>query len=402
MAFEQIAIVAIFACLYSAFAGGLERTPINGALIFVAFGLLLGPIGLGFLSDGLEIPVLRLIAELSLALVLFVEASKVNFHTLARAAKIPLRLILIALPLVIGFGFAFGLLLLSDISLIGLAILATIVAPTDAALGKAVVTNEKVPAEIREGLNFESGLNDGVCVPVFLAFLTVAVRTETGDNFSSILFELFLQEIGIGALVGIAVAVLAGFAIHFSFRMGWVSDSWVQVPLVATAIACFAGAQALHGSGFIAAFVGGLVFGVLAGKNTHKLVHAAEGTGDTLAMLTWIIFGAALVGQALPYLTWNVLLYSVLSLTAIRMVPVLIALIGLPLTFSQRNFVGWFGPRGLATIVFAMMVLQSNLPDANLIVATATCVVVLSIIAHGISAWPIINAMFGTENSETE
>lgn len=326
MAFDQIAIIALFACVYSATAGGLERTPINGAMVFVAFGLALGPVGVNFLNGGLEVPALRLIAELALALVLFVEASKVNFRTLARAFTIPQRLILIALPLVIGLGFVLGLFLLSEISLIGLAILATILAPTDAALGKAVVTNKTVPGEIREGLNFESGLNDGVAVPVFLAFITVATGREAGEGFSSILFELIVQEIGIGAIAGIAVAAVAAYTIQVSTRFGWISESWVQVPVVAAAIASFAAAQALHGSGFIAAFVGGLLFGVLSRKETDHLVHAAEGTGDTFALVTWVLFGAALVGQTAPYITWDVMIYSVLSLTVVRMVPVVLAL----------------------------------------------------------------------------
>ncbi|MBE1282101.1 MAG: sodium:proton antiporter [Rhodobacteraceae bacterium] len=393
---DQIAIIAIFVALYSAFAGGFERTPVNGALVFAAFGLALGPFGTGILTGGLEVPTLRLIAELSLALVLFVEASKVDLATLRRAFAIPQRLILLALPVIILLGMLFGFFLLSDISLIGLAILATILAPTDAALGKAVVTNKAVPGEIREGLNFESGLNDGVCVPVFLAFLTIANGQNAGDGFGSILFKLLIQEIGIGAVVGIVVTVLVGMAVKISDRNGWIHGSWIQVPVAAAAIACFAAAQALHGSGFIAAFVGGLCFGILTGKDTDHLVHASEGTGDTFALLTWVLFGSALIGPSLPWITWEVVVYALISLTVVRMVPVFLALRGLPLTFGQKNFIGWFGPRGLATVVFAMMVLQSGLPDAKQIVAVATCVVVFSIIGHGMSALPIIRWMFGS------
>lgn len=208
-----------------------------------------------------------------------------------------------------------------------------------------------------------------------------------------------MQEIGIGAIAGIAVAAVAvaavaAYTIQVSTRFGWISESWVQVPVVAAAIASFAAAQALHGSGFIAAFVGGLLFGVLSRKETDHLVHAAEGTGDTFALVTWVLFGAALVGQTAPYITWDVMIYSVLSLTVVRMVPVVLALYGLDLTFGQKCFIGWFGPRGLATVVFAMMVLQSGIPNANTIVATATCVVVLSAVCHGLSALPVIALMF--------
>ncbi len=280
-------------------------------------------------------------------------------------------------------------------SLLGVAILATILAPTDAALGKAVVTNKKVPAEIREGLNFESGLNDGVCVPIFLAFLTVATSVEQTGSFTMLAIGLVIQEIGVGAVVGGVVAVAAAAIIKRCYERGWVNESWMQAPVIAAAIACFAGSQALHGSGFIGAFIGGLAFGYIAKNSTHHLVHSAEGTGDIFAMLTWIAFGAAVVGQVADAFSMDVILYSLFALTLMRIVPVVLSMWGLPLTFGQKLFIGWFGPRGLATVVFAMMVLQSGLQDADLIVVTAVCTVLLSVILHGLSAIPYVSILFG-------
>lgn len=393
MPYEQIAVLAVFACLYSVAAGRIERSPVSGAIVFVAFGFLIGPI-LGILGTDVDAPALRLIAELSLALVLFVEASRADLKVLARAYAIPFRLIAVSLPLVILLGFGGGILLF-DMSLLGIALLATILAPTDAALGKAVVTNKQVPAHLREGLNFESGLNDGVVVPIFLTFLTLATAQAEHGSFSLLALHLVAQEIGIGAIVGLGIALACAWTIRHCHARDWLHESWIQLPVAAAAVACFAAAQALHGSGFIAAFVGGLAFGFLAGRDTHKLVHAAEGTGDTLTMLTWIVFGAAVIVPVAHAVTWHSVVFAVFALTAMRMVPVVLSLTGLGLSLRKKLFIGWFGPRGLATVVFAVMVFQSGLPEAETIVATAACTVLLSVVAHGVSAHPLVSALFG-------
>ncbi len=393
--YGQIAILALFAGLYAVVAGKIERTPVNGALVFVLFGLIMGPFGFAVFDGNTEAEALKLIAELSLALVLFVDASKVNFSVLAQVKAVPFRLIFLALPLSILLGFLIGSVVIDGVTALGLALLATLLAPTDAALGKPVVTSERVPSQIREGLSFESGLNDGVCVPIFLALLALSIGQAQGDAFGPLLGELILHEIGIGALSGLTVAFLAVMVIRASYRAGWVSEGWIYVPAAATAIAAFTSAQALDGSGFIAAFVGGLLFGALAGENGKKLTEPAEVTGDVLTMITWIAFGAGLVWHTYHAITWQILLYAVLSLTVVRMVPVWLVLRKQPLTLSEVLFIGWFGPRGLATVVFAMIVVTSPFPGADTIVATAICTVLLSVVLHGVTALPVIRRLFG-------
>jgi NhaP-type Na+/H+ or K+/H+ antiporter len=396
LAYDQIVILAAFVCVYAIAAGALERTPVNGALVFTGFGLLFGPFGFGFLTFNPEAADLRLIAELSLALVLFVEAAKADFSVLKRSFRIPQRLILVALPLVIVLGVLIGWLLFDTLTLIEIAVLATLLAPTDAALGKAVVTNKEVPAEIREGLNFESGLNDGVCVPLFLAFLVIATQQAAGASLSELAFGLILREIGIGAAVGLVLAAIVAWWMGVCGQRKWLSESWMQVPVAALAIACFTGAQALHGSGFIAAFIGGLLFGRLVKSDTEKLVHASESAGDTLALLTWVVFGAAVVGGSIAEWSVEVVIYAVCSLTVIRMLPVFVALTGLPLTVPDKLFIGWFGPRGLASVVFAVMVFAADLPGGPTIIATAVLTIVLSVVAHGLSAPSLIGALART------
>ena len=391
--YETLAILAVFIFIYSTVSGGLERTPINGALIFTAFGLALGPLGLGVLSLDVDKEGLRTLAELTLALVLFTDASNANLGVLKKNIGIPQRLLLIGLPLTILLGFGVGVLVFDGLTLLEIAILATMLAPTDAALGKAVVTNESVPSNIREGLNVESGLNDGICVPILFVFLALVTATDAETSTPVLAMKLVAEEIGIGVAVGVVLTVLGSWlGTRFADR-GWVTETWRQLPVPALAVACFAVAQWLGGSGFIAAFTGGLLFGGLAKRHKHELLLAAEGTGDTLALITWVVFGAAVVGQSVGSFTWEVVLYALLSLTVVRMLPVFLVLAGVRLQANEKLFIGWFGPRGLASIVFAVIVLNEHLPGGGTIAMTAVCTILLSVVAHGISANPLVAAL---------
>jgi NhaP-type Na+/H+ or K+/H+ antiporter len=199
---------------------------------------------------------------------------------------------------------------------------------------------------------------------------------------------LVMKEIGIGLAVGLILTTVASLLLKFGKGHQWLTHTWIQVPVVALAFGCFAIAQFLGGSGFIAAFTGGLLFGVLVKQHRDEFLRAAEGTGDTLALITWVIFGSAVVGKAVGYLSWLDLLYAVLSLTLIRILPVFLVLSGTGMSTEDKLFVGWFGPRGLASIVFGVIVLNANLPNSGPIAVTVVCTIILSIFAHGISANP--------------
>ena len=391
--YEDLAILAAFVFLYSIVSGGLERTPVNGALVFILVGIALGPVGLGVLNLNIEREGLRTLAELTLALVLFTDAANANLGVLKKSFHIPQRLLLIGLPLTILLGFGVGVLLFDTLTLFEVAILATMLAPTDAALGKAVVTNESVPANIREGLNVESGLNDGICVPILFVFLAQASGTGAENGTTALALKLVAGEIGIGLAVGVGFTVLATWLVKRFSSLGWITETWRQLPVVALSIVCFTVAQLLGGSGFIACFAGGLLFGAIAPAHKEPLLMAAEGTGDTLALITWVLFGAAVVGQALGSFSWEVLLYSLLSLTVVRMLPVFLTLTGMGLGTSEKLFMGWFGPRGLASIVFAVIVLGEKLPGGDIIAMTVTCTIILSVLAHGLSANPLVGVL---------
>ncbi len=391
--YETLTLIAVFVFLYSISSGGLERTLFSGAVVFAAFGVMFGPLGLDFLSLNIEKEGLRTLAELTLALVLFIDAANANLDVLRQNVRIPRNLLLISLPLTILFGFGAGVLIFGGLTLIEIAILATILAPTDAALGKAVITNDAVPANIREGLSFESGLNDGICVPILFIFLALASKNGIEGNTAMHAILLVVEEIGIGVIVGAGLAALGSWLFKQFNDRGWVTETWKQLPVIALAVACFALAQYIGGSGFIACFVGGLLFGWIAKDHKHKLLFAAEGGADTLALITWVVFGSAVIGHTLHKFTWEPLIYAVLSLTVIRMLPVFLVLIGTQLRTDEKLFVGWFGPRGLATIVFAVIVMNANLPGGDTIALTAVYTIVLSVVLHGISANPFVNAL---------
>jgi NhaP-type Na+/H+ or K+/H+ antiporter len=388
--YQNLAVLGAFVFLYSSVAARLERTSINGALVFVFVGLAFGPLGLGLLNLSVDEEGLRTLAELTLALVLFTDAANSDLSVLRSNIAIPRRLLLIGLPLTILLGFALGFLMFDQLGLIEIAVLATMLAPTDAALGKAVVTNEAVPSRIRQGLNVESGLNDGICVPILFLFLILATQTVGEQGNHLLALKLVAEEIGIGVAVGVVLTLAGAWTLKESAARGWVTESWRQVCVPALALACFATAQYLGGSGFIACFVGGMLFGWRAAQRKHALLLAAEGTGDTLAMLTWVVFGAGAVANSLGSFGWNVVLYSALSLTVIRMLPVFIAMTGMGLRLDEKLFIGWFGPRGLASIVFAVIVLNEHLPGGDTITMTVVCTITLSVLAHGLSANPLV------------
>ena len=386
--YQTLALLAIFVLIYSSIGGGVERTPISGPMIFMGFGLLVGPLGLGLFSLGVEEETIRLLAELTLALVLFTDAAGADLNELRKTWKLPTRLLLLGLPLTILLGFGVGVLVFDNLSLFEVALLATMLAPTDAALGKGVITNPAVPNGVRQGLNVESGLNDGICVPVLFLFLTLALGHGGDQSMGSLAFSFFAKEIGIGLVVGLALSTSTVWLLRLCHRRQWISHTWIQFPVVGLAVGCFATAQVLGGSGFIAAFVGGLLFGALTKDFRETLLRAAEGTGDTFALLTWVVFGAIFVGPSFEYFSFSIVLYALLSLTLIRMVPVFVSVAGLGFNSEGKLFMGWFGPRGLANIVFGVIVFRANLPNSGMLAHVVVLTVILSILFHGVTANP--------------
>jgi NhaP-type Na+/H+ or K+/H+ antiporter len=380
----EIALVLI---AFAAVSGRVRGTAITPAILFTGIGFVLGSEVLDTIGSGLSVGDIRLLAEVTLALVLFSDASALNARKLSHEAGFPARLLGIGLPLTIIFGAGAALWLFPELLLFEAIVLAVLLAPTDAALGQTVVSDKRLPSRVRQGLNVESGLNDGVCVPLLFAAVAFAELEEAPTFEGEIIVDL-LKEVGIAIAVGIAVAAVVGFVVTTSKRRGWLDEAWAQVvPLAAAAFAYTTTAE-LGGSGFIAAFVAGLLYGRMLGATTaHSTTRLMEEVGGVLSAVTFFVFGAILIGTGVPDLDLTTIVYAVLSLTAVRMIPVALSLIGSGTARPTMAFTGWFGPRGLATIVFMLTIIEeSNLPGTERIVQVATVTVLLSVVAHGASA----------------
>jgi len=385
----SLAIVALTLLGVAAVSGRLSGTPVTATIVFVAVGLLVGPEVLGEIDLESSSGTVRALAEATLALVLFCDASRIDLRRLRRDIGLPARLLAIGLPLTIALGALAAAVLLDRLGVEEAVVLAIVLAPTDAALGQAVVTEPRIPGRIRQGLNVESGLNDGICVPLLFAAVAVAdVESHISEGRSAA--TLLLEEIGYGVLGGVAGGLaVAAIITHFG-RRNLIADAWRQVIPGAGAALAYGTAAALGGSGFIAAFVAGMTFRVALRRDPEQINQLSEQVGNVLSGVTFVLFGAILLGPALGELSWELALYAVLSLTVVRMLPVAVAMLGSRARPPTLGFLGWFGPRGLASIVFAVIVIEeSNLPHEHLIVLAIYLTVGLSVFAHGVSAAPL-------------
>jgi NhaP-type Na+/H+ or K+/H+ antiporter len=385
----QLVAVALILLAFAAVSARLEGTWITPAMFFTAAGVGLGADALGLVSPSATGESVKLLAEATLTVVLFSDASRINLSLLRHELAVPARLLGIGLPLTIVLGFVAALVLLPDLAWAEALVLAVILAPTDAALGQAVVTYKRLPSSVRQGLNVESGLNDGICVPLFLIALTVAQAEEEGGGVAGAVRVVF-EKIGYGIVGGVLAGVLAASVVVYAGKRRWIGGSWLRVVPVAAAVLAFTFAEEIGGSGFIAAFVGGMVFGGLRRRDSSEVGELLEEAGAMLGAVTFIVFGAVLLGPAVGDATWQIVLYAVLSLTVVRMAPVAVAALGTGARPPTVAFLGWFGPRGLASIVFALLLLEEGgLPGDDVILSTVFVAVLLSVLAHGITAAPL-------------
>src|SRR6056297_870829 len=383
------AIVAVALVGFAIVSKRLSRSAVTGTMLFAALGLVLGPelvdlIDVAGLLDRSEFVTLVLTG--ALVIVLFTDASAIN------SAKwsddiIPARLLGIGLPVAIGLGWLFAAVLFGNLQIWEAAVLGTMLAPTDAALGKAVVSNERVPRRVRQALTIESGLNDGISLPVFLVFLETALATEESLAVSDLFVELG-KQVGIALVIGVLVGALGARAIAWARSSATAIDYWLEIGLVALAVSAYTIATPLGGSGFIAAWVAGFVFGQqYVTRHDDTLPEFAEASGDLLTMISFFVFGIFL-GPVLADLTWQTVVYGLLSLVVVRLVAVAISLVDAGLRWQTIAYIGWFGPRGLATIILTLEIIdESGLEGSSTIADTALFTVGLSVLFHGMSAW---------------
>jgi NhaP-type Na+/H+ or K+/H+ antiporter len=389
---DSVSLVAITGLLlmYALSSKRLSTSVVSAAMFFLVGGWVIGPSGLDLLALPATSSTVELLAELTLALVLFSDASRVRLSALRQEASLPIRLLGIGLPLTIVLGTLTAWWLLPELLLAEAVVLAVILAPTDAALGQAVVSDERLPARIRQALNVESGLNDGICVPL----LVIALAWADAESAALSVGESVLvaaEAIGYGIAAGIGVGAAVAWALRSAAARGWTGGGWEQVVPLAAALGAYGVADWWGGSGFIAAFVAGIVFGWLFGDHDSVGRLLEEGGALTNAA-TFVVLGAVLVFPTLDQVDFAIVLYALLSLTAVRMLPVAVAMLGTGARPPTVMFVGWFGPRGLASLVFVVLVLDTEgLAHGHVIVSAALATVLSSVFAHGISAVPLVN-----------
>ena len=384
-----ILVLAVGLFAWGVFSRRLEHGVVTPAMFFVAFGLLLGPEGTGWITLDVGGRELRAVAELTLTLVLFTDASRLNLRALRQDYPLPVRLLGVGLPLTIGLGAVAAKALFGGLTWLEAALVGVILAPTDAALGEAVIRDPRLPVRVSQGLNVESGLNDGICVPL-LVILLAATSADEGVTNAAAAVRLVSEQIGYGLLGGAVAAAVGSVVMAWASRHGFMSSEWRRVATLATAAACYGLAVPLGGSGFIAAFVGGLLFGWLNHEEVPSMTELVVDGGELFAALTFVLFGAVVVGPLLHRVDAKVVLYAALSLTVVRMLPIALALLGSHARLPTLGFIGWFGPRGLASIVFVVIAAdQPGLAGASLITVIVSTTVLSSVYLHGLSAAPL-------------
>ena len=389
---QDVAVIAGIVLLYGVGSEMLTRRWITGPMFFVGAGIVLGDAGLEWFEFGAGNDGVHLLAEATLVVVLFSDATRIDLKALSNGWRLPARLLVIGFPLTVIAGILVGVLVL-DLSWQEAGLLAAVLAPTDAALGAAVVTDERLPVRIRQALNVESGLNDGLAVPVVTVFVALVLSENAGLGTGFV--GESLSELALGVLWGVALGCGGGYLLRIAAERRWAEPIWQQLSTLSIAALAFTGADLIGGNGFVAAFTAGIAFGQIAGRHCTGIQNFTIDFGDGLAGATFAVFGAIIAGPALDQVTWEVLLYSLLSLTVVRMIPVSISMLGSHVRPHTRLFLGWFGPRGLASIVFGLLVLDSVVESGSSqsVFGVVAWTVLLSIVLHGLTAQPFAKAL---------
>ncbi|MFJ5519166.1 cation:proton antiporter [Streptomyces griseoluteus] len=387
---------------YGMFSRRLSGTVLSGPMVFMLVGVAIGPLGLDVLDRAKDPEVTRTLLESALVLLLFADAAAIRLRDLRREEFLPLRLLVVGLPATMALGWLAAWALLPGLGVWELALAAVVLAPTDAALGQQAFSNERVPPLIRGGLSVESGLNDGLALPFFVLALAAAGEGHGHPGVA----ETFLRALLLSGAIGIAAGWAGASLLRRSLTRGWSTSDWRQLTVLAVPAVAYALCLMGEGSGFIGSWAAGLAFGVHlrrapAGPHPRPAdsdpVHSTtftERLGLLLASLSFLVFGAVILGPTLQHLTWRMVVYAALSLTVLRMLPVALALTGTGLRATSVAYIGWFGPRGLASLVFGLLAAEEHLPGGTLLSGVVAVTVGLSVILHGASA-PVLGNRYG-------
>jgi NhaP-type Na+/H+ or K+/H+ antiporter len=385
MSETTVLVIAASIFLWGVISARLERADLTAPVVFMAVGAVLA--GTGQVDAATAPELAKPLVEITLVWVLFSDAARLRVHDLRADLGMCVRLLAIGLPLTVLAGWGLAAWLFPSLGVWLALLVGAALAPTDAALGVPVVTNPAVPSRVRRLITVESGLNDGIATPVVMlaiAGASSAASAQEGTGVGRAVVELL-----VGAAVGIAIGFGGGWLLRTARRAHWASEEFAGIAVLALALLSYVASTSLDGNGFVAAFVGGLAFGATAGKRGPAELLFLEQASGAVSLLVWLAFGAIAVPLVLDNPDPVLVLYAVVSLTLVRMVPVALASLGARLDRETVLFVGWFGPRGLASLVFALLALEALGPGADDAVAVIAVTVFLSVLAHGISAGPL-------------
>ncbi len=383
-----IFIIALIVLIYGFFSKALEKFNISGPMIFMSLGILLSPLVFGLANLKLDETVVEIVAEIALIIVLFTDASSLNITKLRREWRLSVRLLFVGLPVTIMFAMGIAMLFFPTESYLYLLLMALILAPTDAALGKAVVSDSRVPEKIRSCINVESGLNDGIVFPMLITVLLLITSGSQADNSW---FMFLVEQISLGFIFGAICGFVGAKILSKAMDKNWIFDTYKNLSPVSLAILSFYISEHFGGNGFIAAYISGLFFGNFSNVIDEKVESFLEGQGEILILISFLVFGLTFIPATYMFWDMKVFAYSVLSLTIFRMIPVAFSLSGLKLSLSTKLFIGWFGPRGIASILYIMIAVHTidGIKGHEIVFSVLTLTILLSIILHGLSAKPL-------------
>ena len=384
---DTVFVLTILVLCYAVVSGLVKKWYTAPALIFVLFGIVLGPFGLNFIEGGTDTTSFTVTAQLALTVILFNQAAELDLGAAFRRGDITFRLLVIGIPLALLLGTAAALLVLPVMPLWEAVCLAAIVAPTEVALIDALLEDDRIPERIRHALSTESGFYDGFALAAMLAALALA-SDQTKPDFARWGLFLIRTEL-VSLVVGAAIGALGGWIVARSRRRGWMSDTWAQLATLAIALVCFAAGERSHGSGFVAAFAGGLMFAFVARRVAIRPdTQVSDAAGQLLEFMVFAMFGGYAVIVGWRDADWRVVVFAILALFVVRLIAVHVALIRSGIAMHERTFIGWFGPRGIGTLVLGVLMIgRGEIEQAHLITQVVAVTVTLSLVVHSATAW---------------
>lgn len=384
MTTEAAFVLTLLVLGYAVVSGLVTRWYVAPALIFIVAGVLLGPDGAGVIDIGADTGTFTVVAQLALTVILFNQAAELDLRSILRRGHDSFRLIMIGIPLTIGLGTVTALLILPVMPVWEAVCLAAIVAPLEVSLIEALLEDRRIPERVRHALAMESGCYDGFALAALFAALALASDRSAEESWGWFLFRAEVLSLAAGAVVGGVGALL----IARSYQRGWIGDTWAQLATLAVALLCFQVGEMFHGSGFVAAFAGGLACAVVAQRTRAEVpTKVSDAAGHLLELLVFAMFGAAAVIVGWRDADWRVVLFAVLAVFAVRMVAVWVALLRTDVPTRSRLFLGWFGPRGIGTLVLGLLVVQEGaIEQVDLITQTVVVAVTLSLVVHSATA----------------